>query len=92
MTDSFEPKNRIAGEIEGDDGIHGTNPNYFHYVEAIRGYMFATHGHMGFTGDAPLVRLLRTNNGWEYGKRIIRDNSSMRTWWAAVWNSTVKSV
>lgn len=55
---------RIAGEVEGDEGIHRINPNYYHYVEANRLYMFATHGHMGFNGDGALSRLLKTNNGW----------------------------
>lgn len=82
-------QDRIAGEVEGDRGIHGTNPNYYHHVEADKGYMFATHGHLGYHGDHALIRLLRTDNGWGPWHET-RHQRQQNPWtWSAVVEATV---
>ncbi|MBS9427265.1 M60 family metallopeptidase [Photorhabdus akhurstii] len=54
----------ISGLLEDGKADYKSDPNKLLYVESDRFYMFATHGHMGFNGDAALQRLLTTNNGW----------------------------
>jgi len=82
-------QDRIAGQIEGNTGIHGTNPNYYHHVEADRLYMFATHGHMGYQGDAALIRLLRTDNGWGPWHETGHQRQQDPWTWGAVVEATV---
>ncbi|TDB54337.1 M60 family metallopeptidase [Photorhabdus luminescens] len=57
-------QDRISGVLENGKADYKADPNKSLYVESDRFYMFATHGHMGFNGDAALKRLLTTNNGW----------------------------
>ena len=54
----------ISGIRDDGNPANFTDRNFQHFIETSRLYMFATQEHMGFTGDAALARLLRTNNGW----------------------------
>ncbi|MDU8499200.1 M60 family metallopeptidase [Pseudomonas syringae] len=64
--DVIRIQDRISGVIEYGDNEWSIDPNKHFYVEADRGYMFASNGHMGFNGATALANLLSTNpaTGW----------------------------
>lgn len=56
----------LSGIFPNGTADYAIDPNKLFYVEADRHFMFATHGHMGFTGSTALSALLSrdTANGW----------------------------
>jgi len=56
----------LSGICQNGTADYAIDPNKLLYVEADRLFMFATHGHMGFTGSDALSALLSsdTANGW----------------------------
>ncbi|MCK0545987.1 M60 family metallopeptidase [Pseudomonas syringae pv. aptata] len=76
LTDPVKLMGNFDDAISAQDGISGVinygttewalDPSKHFYVEADRLYMFATNGHMGFTGATALALLLSTDtaNGW----------------------------
>ncbi|WP_223273034.1 M60 family metallopeptidase [Enterococcus sp. OL5] len=80
-------QDRVSGITMNGRSENKVDLHFQHFIEVSRLYMFATHEYMGFSGDAALSRLLKTNNGWG----IWHESGHQRQQSSWTWRSVVEA-